>query len=200
MTQSGYTDFISQSMKDLSNPQAMTWAQDQIFKHNYNNNELVQHVPTSKMKLVENINPEFAFALLKDDVNDLIIGRNADGNVEYKKFLKRNVTITNERDEVVDTKVQLFQLAGYTEYEAIYVRTNKLGYSKGGLNIKEYGNGSNHSIFAENNVTLPTEVEELLGDNLIYPEPVVATYQVISKKVKSDEEQNDDFKICKNRE
>lgn len=200
MVQSGYSDFISQKMNALSNPQETAGKESQILKHLYENNELVQHAPQSLIKDIDNIERQWAFGLNISENPNLAIGFNANGKTEIKRFLKIVIPIRNEVGLIVDSKTNLYKLAGYSNDQAIYVRTNKLGYSKGGLIIKEYGGDGNVSIFEENNVTLPEEVESLLGENLVFPEPIQTEYTVIEKKQKPDDETGEDYMICKNRE
>lgn len=200
MIQSGYADFISQKMKELSNPQATAGKETQIFKHLYENNELVQHAPQSLIKDIEGVDRQYAFGLALNENPNLIIGVNATGGSELKRFLKIVVPIRNQLGQIIDSKTNLYQLGGYSAEQAIYVRTNKLGYSKGGLIIKEYGGNGSTSIFEENNVTLPQEIESLLGENLVFPEPIITEYTVIEKKQKPDNELGEDYNICKNRE
>jgi hypothetical protein len=91
---------------------------------------------------------------------EFIAGVSITGSPVFKPFVKIQIEAT---DEITKEKIKgkyitkLFQLQGYTaNREAVYFRTNLLGYSKGPIQIKEFTGTSKYSIFAENQIPRET--------------------------------------------
>lgn len=142
---------------------------DLIFKNLYKDNQLVPVVAKKSIKQVREakaaglmVDTNYAFALTQHDSLNYIIGEGPHGKV-FKRFVKREIPIFDENNDIVDSRFYLYKLAGYTaSNDAIYIRTNTLGVSGFANNIKEYNTDGKTSIFTENNVTLPETLATLV--------------------------------------
>jgi len=143
--------------------------EDTIFKNLYKNNQLVPVLKRDSAKPIVwkdggdlQVPLEDAFMIPQSDSLNYAFGEGPNGKI-FKRFVKRSVPTLNQFGEVTGKEYMLYKLAGYTHNkDAVYVRTNTLGISGKGNNVKEYIGNPNTSIFAKNNVSLPQGLQNLV--------------------------------------
>lgn len=143
--------------------------EDTIFKNLYKNNQLVPVLKKDSAKPMVwkdggdlQVALKDAFMIPQADSLNYAFGEGANGKI-FKRFVKREVPTINQFGEVTGKEYMLYKLAGYTHNkDAVYVRTNTLGISGRGNNVKEYIGDTNTSIFAKNNVSLPQGLQNLV--------------------------------------
>lgn len=182
----GFSEFIKEK-RDLyhNSPQELAEQEDAVFKHKYMDNYLV---PSMNKALILPLAKQTVFKtsdMFKIDPSkggNYIIGKDENGFPKFKKYVKTVLPVFDQSGELVATNVSLFRLLGYVGINGapLYGRTNKLGLSDKGLNVREYGGDNNVSIFPKNNVSLPwegTSSDVALNeafDNLVIDAPIEA--------------------------
>lgn len=175
-----------------NNPNYLNDKIDYIFKNLWYINELVPIVNNKNISMLADLNgttydSKVGFILTEDSGNGYIAGEDANGSAVYKRFVKKERILIKDPQtgEVIKSTYDLYQLQGYTNdgKGAVYINTNRLGYKEKGKTVKEYTNDntSNISMFKNNNVSLPEEINKyLLGnENLKIP---VTTYNENKKE------------------
>lgn len=148
---------------------ALEGVEDKIFKNLYKNNQLVPVVGTKSIKPMTwsegkkiAVDIDHGFLLTQHDSNSYTVGDGPHGKI-FKRFLKREVPIMDQYEKIVGKSYMLYRLQGYTKNnDAVYIRTNTLGMSGFGNNIKEYIGDGKTSIFPKNNVSLPEGLTNLV--------------------------------------
>ena len=182
---------------------ALEGIEDKIFKNLYKNNQLVPVVGTKSIKPMTwaegkkiAVDIDHGFLLTQHDSNSYTIGDGPHGKI-FKRFLKREVPLMDQYGDVVSKDYMLYRLQGYTKNnDAVYIRTNTLGVSGFGNNVKEYIGDGKTSIFPKNNVSLPeglqnlVEVLEQRGSGGVHGDYVTAQEQDLEGEV------NDRLSFC----
>ncbi len=148
---------------------ALAEKEDIIFKNLYKDNQLVPVVADKSMSTIVwakgkelTLDRSMGFMLTQHDSANYTIGEGPHGKV-FKRYVKRKFVEKDQYDNVIKTSFFLYKLAGYTyNADAVYIRTNTLGVSGYGNNIKEYNGDGKTSIFPENNVSLPEGLTSLV--------------------------------------
>ena len=161
---------IKRKNGEFEDPSALTEKEDFIYKNLYRNNQLVPVVNDKSSKVMMHtdgdkgiVNKAHGFLIPANDTSNYIIGVGPNGPV-FKRYVKRQVVTEYDIDNITPLSYDyyLYKLAGYTHTgEPIYLRTNKLGMSGYGNNIKEYFGDGKTSIFPQNNVSLPEALQTL---------------------------------------
>jgi len=160
----GINDRMKAWKNILNNDEVLEDLKVQVYKHMWADNTIVpsvsKHVPKKLPKNISANNaghgtdiiftiPEFVGKYKKND--------------QWPRFVTRKIGSTD----------YLYRLAGTVENDnekktehAVYVRTNKLGYSKKGKTIVEYGSDSKNSIFPENIAIKESKVYNEFRKNL----------------------------------
>jgi hypothetical protein len=168
----GFHEDMKRMNAEYSDPSALNHAEDMIYKNLYRNNKLVPTVNDTSAKQMTWKEGEgmvvplkHGFILTENDSVDYAIGEGPFGTV-FKRFVKRKIATAHDNaGNPTEFDYFLYKLAGYnTQGDAIYLRTNKLGISGYGNNIKEYTGDGKTSIFAQNNVSLPQELQTLVDE------------------------------------
>ena len=160
----GINDRMKAWKNILNNDEVLEDLKVQVYKHMWADNTIVpsvsKHVPKKLPKNISANNaghgtdiiftiPEFVGKYKKND--------------QWPRFVTRKIGSTD----------YLYRLAGTVKNDsekktehAVYVRSNKLGYSKKGKTIVEYGNDSRNSIFPENVAIKESNVYNAFRKNL----------------------------------
>jgi hypothetical protein len=150
---------------------ALTDKEDIIFKNLYKDNQLVPVVSDTTARTIIwakdkelTLDRSLGFMITQNDSANYTVGTSAKGKV-FKRYVKRKIENRDAQGTVTSTSYQLFKLVGYTyNSSAVYIRTNTLGISGYGNNIKEYNTDGKTSIFPQNNVSLPKGLKLLVDD------------------------------------
>jgi hypothetical protein len=190
----------NEDFKDLS---ALSGKEDVIFKNLYKDNQLVPVVSDDTATVISwdkgkslALPKDIGFMISAHDSANYIIGEGPAGKV-FKRFVKRKIISKDQQGNVTDTTFQLFKLMGYTHNNnAVYIRTNTLGISGYGNNIKEYNGDGETSIFPKNNVVVP-EGLKTLADELEQRGSIVdSIYEEIDAKRITDSDFEDRLQFC----
>ena len=216
LEESGFSDEIKGHMNALSDITSLQEHEDKVFKNLHRDNTLVPTVP-DKLFTAEVGQEAYAallqptngntfgkavgFLLTEGAGKSYIAGVDKDGNPAFKRFVKVSKPVFNHRREFIRLDYNLYQLQGYTEEgNAMYIRTNKLGYDYKGNTTKEYIGDGNSSIFPENNVSLPSDINEFLKGVLLAPISIpVGEYDANKfKRVDNNDNNDEQQRYCSN--
>jgi hypothetical protein len=130
--------------------------EDKFFKNNYLDTRFVPVVHSKGFRPItltsnnQRLPESVGFALNTEDNDGYTSGINANGQLIYKPFLRRNILYKDGTSEDL-----LYKLAFYVEGDTpIYLRVNKLGNQTGANTIKEYNGDGQISVIKNNNVSL----------------------------------------------
>ena len=187
LKEQGFNEQINGKNQELQdNIFALTEKQDAIFKNLYRNNQLVPVVSDQVSDVITmkdgtnlTVNKDDAFTIPESAAGNYAVNEGPNGMI-FKDYVKRSEVIKGPFGEVIATEYKLYKLAGYTHnQDAVYIRTNTLGMSGQGNNIKEYIGDPNISLFEKNNVSLPKGIQNLvdeLSKRSINPESTEITF------------------------
>lgn len=169
LKENGFHEDIKLKNAAYSDHYALVDNEDKIFKNLYKNNQLVPVVSSKSIKQMTwseggkiAVDVEDGFLITQHDSNNYTIGEGPHGKI-FKRFVKRESQILDQYGDVTGKEYALYRLAGYTKNtDAVYIRTNTLGVSGYGNNVKEYIGDGKTSIFSKNNVTLPEGLANLV--------------------------------------
>ena len=167
-------------------PYALEGIEDKIFKNLYKNNQLVPTVKKDSDTPIVwkaggeiTLSQDFGFLLTQQDSLNYIVGEGPNGKI-FKRYVKKTTNVYNKYGDATGKEYKLYKLAGYTKNNsAVYLRTNTLGVSGYGNNVKEYIGDGNTSVFPQNNVTLPEglrKLSEVLEQRGLSPEENQLTF------------------------
>jgi len=207
LAEKNYSDQINHKISEYSNPNALVRKIDSVYKHMSENDKLVPVITDKVFKPMKvkdeliSIPTSDAFIVTPLEGANYIAGLDVKGDYVFKRFVKRKFKSADEYNNITTTIV-LYQQMGLTpKGNAVYMRTNKLGYSKNGVIFKEYnGKNNNASIFKENR-SVPLHVSVMPYANNTVPNQIPvsefdATKMVIKKTDLTEEEAVESLNFC----
>jgi len=179
LLENGYIEFMAE-MKDLmSSPTALQEMEDKVIRHLWSINEIVPSFGGGEVEPIKNhegrtLATNEIFWANPSISKQLIIGENARGNAEFKKFIKRD---TSGMDESANW--ELYELQGYIgkgkERAPVYARTTKMGYSHKGVKLFEYFKDNGSSMIKKNKVTKYEVIEDFKDQITELPQQIVTS-------------------------
>ncbi len=170
LKKNGFNEEIKASNKLYESNYQLTGIEDMIIKNLHRNHKIVPVVVDTAQKAMVWTNyddyivdKQHGFLITQADSLNYTNGTSPDGTKVFKTFVKTEISKSEDVYGKETVNYGLFKRIGYTyNNDAIYIRVNKLGVTGKGNNIKEYFNDGMTSIFPENNVTLPKQLETIV--------------------------------------
>lgn len=167
MTDNNYTGFMNQVSSSMQNPKALAHVENKVIRHLWRQNDIVPSISAKEVMQVKHKDKTFAtaqvFMMSPNKSPWQVVGRNAQGLAEYKRFVKRKFTDPNS---TVDTW-NLYELVGYKGEGKgrlpVYAVTSKMGRSEKGIKLYEYFKEDGTTMIPSNRVSLPDMINDYIS-------------------------------------